>query len=183
MDASQLARTSLFLIGEYRLRPNCHHSDEDKCSDDVWSGTQRVLAGIRLRWMHDAHLDSLRDQSPGDPLVHALAHLSALRGPDPDRICLFCVDEAMAMGDSHFKPFVYSEQSELEPLVGSLKRWRSGVDAKLREGVGDVDDNGPRCPHCKVGRLRVSLVQIRGGDEPMTERYECTKCNVQRYRN
>ena len=179
MNAAQLTRTRLFLIGENRLRPLCHHTEDKNC-EDVLQSTQRVLNAIHTRWKHDVHLDVLRDLRPGDPVVHTLTHLSAHRGPDPDRICVFCVEEGMACAHE-LESFVYSEQSELEPLASALDEWRAGVEHRRK--VVAMDADGPRCPHCKVGLVRVSLVQIRGGDEPMSERHDCTKCDMQRYKN
>ena len=180
MNAAQLARTTLFLIGENRLRPKCHHTEERDC-EDVWQSTQRVLGAIHARWKHDCHLDTLRNLQRGDPLVHTLTHLSAHRGPDADRICVFCVEEGMACASS-LASFVYSEQSQLQPLASEFDEWRGGVERR-KDVDADETEAGPRCPRCKVGLVRVSLVQIRGGDEPMSERHDCTKCDMQRYKN
>jgi DNA-directed RNA polymerase subunit M/transcription elongation factor TFIIS len=183
MNAAQLARTSLFLIGENRLRPKCHHTEDFPETDAVWQSTQRVLSAIDTRWKHDCHLDALRNLPRGDPLVHTLTHLSAHRGPDPDRICIFCVEEGMARA-SGLGSFVYSEQSELEPLASAFDVWRGGVERRRKDAeVDESGGDGPRCPRCKVGLVRVSLVQVRGGDEPMSERHDCTKCDMQRYKN
>jgi DNA-directed RNA polymerase subunit M/transcription elongation factor TFIIS len=158
--------------------------DQDQDEDeDVWQSTQRVLSAIDKRWKHDCHLDALRNLPRGDPLVHTLTHLSAHRGPDPDRICIFCVEEGMACA-ARLGAFVYSEQSELEPLASAFDEWRGGVERRRHDAEVDKSGgNGPRCPRCKVGLLRVSLVQVRGGDEPMSERHDCTKCDLQRYKN
>jgi DNA-directed RNA polymerase subunit M/transcription elongation factor TFIIS len=181
MDPLQATRTAIFLMCEHRLRPDCprHANEED---DRLWPTTQRVLAGIHRRWRHDAELDSLRDRPPGDPLVHALAQFSALRGPDPDRICVFCVEEGLARS-TETTPFLYTEQSNLEPLMGALDLWREGVCVKARDAEeGQAEANGPRCPHCHSGAIRVSLVQIRAGDEAMSEKYQCIKCDKVTYK-
>ena len=72
-------------------------------------------------------------------------------------------------------PYVYQVQSKVKQIKflegKAVDDIMGGEDAWK-----DVDQIEEVCPRCENNKAYFMMIQIRGGDEPATKFFKCTKC-------